>query len=84
MAMPGWSDRLTEAVTSIPWVTSASSPPSFCTEHTAPDSVRARPWGQTSTVQPLGVSRERVSGAWPVSSSRAAPAAARAAQVPVV
>ena len=84
MAMPGCGVRHTEAVTSIPWVTSASSPPSFRTEHTAPDPVRASPSGQTSTVQPLGVSRDKVSAAWPVSSSRAAPDAARAAQVPVV
>ena len=84
MRTPGSSVRRTSAVTSIPWVTSASSPPSLRTEQTAPSFVRARPSGQTSTVQPLGVGRERVSGVSPSSRSRAAPDAASAAQVPVV
>ena len=76
--------RVTAAETGRPVVTSASSPPSFSMVQTAPFSVRRQSSGATSTTMPLGVRRATVSGVRPVSSSRAAPAAPRAAQVPVV
>ena len=67
-----------------PWVTSASSPPSFTTPQTAVPSFIKRTAGAVSTAMPLGVSSERVSGRFPESRKAAAPAAASAAQVPVV
>ena len=72
------------AMTGRPVVTSTSSPPSLRMAHSAPVSVLRQKMGATSTTMPFGVRRATVSGAWPVSSSRAAPAAPSAAQVPVV
>ena len=83
MEMPS-GVRVTSAAMRWPVVMSASSPPSFCTAHRALPSSTAHSAGSTSTVTPFGVSNRSVSGSVPVSSSRAAPADASAAQVPVV
>ena len=74
----------TRAQTGSPWVASTSSPPSLVTQQQAAPASRRGASTGTSTTHPLGVRRDTVSGARPVSSSRAAAAAARAAQVPVV
>ena len=76
--------RATLAMTGRPVVTSTSSPPSFRMAHSAPSPDRRQKMGSTSTTMPFGVRRATVSGVRPVSSSRAAPAAPSAAQVPVV
>ena len=52
--------------------------------HSAPGPAQRQNSGATSTTMPFGVRSATVSGAFPVSSSRAAPAAPSAAQVPVV
>ena len=67
-----------------PLVTSISSPPSLTTAAYAAPPTRRHSSSATSTTRPLGVSSRTLSGAVPVSSNRAAPAAASAAQVPVV
>ena len=84
MRISGASIRRTAAQTSIPSVTSASSPASLRTAQRAVPSAVSQAAGSTSTGQPLGVRRQSKAGRCPVSSSLAAPAAARAAQVPVV
>ena len=84
MHTPGAPVRRTDAHTSIPSVTSASSPASLRTAQRAVPSAASRAAGSTSTGQPLGVRRHSKAGRCPVSSSLAAPAAANAAQVPVV
>ena len=84
MATPGSGLRETRATMNIPPVTSASSPESLTTAHSAASPSLRQKSGSTSTVRPFGVSRARTAGAVPLRSSRAAPAAARAAQVPVV
>ena len=76
--------RQIEDITGKPVVTSTSSPPSFSMAHSAPSATVRQNRGATSTTMPFGVRRATVSGAVPVSSRRAAPAAASAAQVPVV
>ena len=63
---------------------SGSSPASFCTAHSAQPGPARTAAGCTCTCQPPGVDRESVAGACPPSKSCTAPAAASAAQVPVV
>ena len=84
METPGRSCRSAWAKTSSPVVASMSSPPSLRTAQEARPPERTQDSRGASTVSPLGVSRETEGGGVPVSSSRTAPAAARAAQVPVV
>ena len=78
--------RRTAAQTSMPSVTSLSSPASLVTAQraAAPSSNTIASTRDAVTVTPLGVVSVTATPTWPVSSSRAAPAAAKAAQVPVV
>ena len=82
--MPGVSDKDTLAWMSAPVVLSTSSPPSLRTLHWAVSPCIRQCSKGTSTVKPLGVRRETVSGQTPVSNLCTAPDAASAAQVPVV
>ena len=84
MAVPPSALRRTVARMGSPWVASTSSPPSFSTEQAAVSPSVTQSSRGASTIQSLGVFREIRSGARPVRSSRTAPAAAMAAQVPVV
>ena len=84
MAVPPSALRRTVARMGSPWVASTSSPPSFSTEQAAVSPSATQSSRGASTIQSLGVFREIRSGARPVRSSRTAPAAAMAAQVPVV
>ena len=75
---------VTAARISMPSVTSGSSPASFLTAQWAALPSMRQDSGSTSTGHPLGVTSRTTAGASPVSSRAAAPAAASAAQVPVV
>ena len=79
MAVPPSALRRTVARMGSPWVASTSSPPSFSTEQAAVSPSATQSSRGASTIQSLGVFREIRSGA-----RRPAPAAALAAQVPVV
>lgn len=83
---PACVRRRTAAQTSMPSVTSLSSPASLVTAQraAAPSSNTIASTRDAVTVTPLGVVSVTAAPTWPVSSSRAAPAAAKAAQVPVV
>ena len=84
MTMPGVSVRSTRAKISAPSVTSGSSPPSLRTAQAAQPSPAACRSSSASTATPAGVAMRTAGRVSPVSSRAAAPAAAAAAQVPVV
>ena len=81
---PGCAARSTRASISAPCVASMSSPPSFATAQQAVSPAMRQYRGAAVTGRPPGVVSVTLSGARPPSSRRAAPAAASAAQVPVV
>ena len=84
MEIPGASVFSTRAKIRAPWVTSGSSPPSLRTAQAAQPGPAAFSSSSASTRTPAGVSTAAAGRRSPVSSSAAAPAAAAAAQVPVV